>query len=47
MEHIKNEQVYHILQNLSNLEIAYAEYSKSNPDFNKYDTLGDFIFLSP
>lgn len=43
MEHIKNEQVYHILQNLSNLEIAYAEYSKSNPDFNKYDTYLDYF----
>ena len=43
MEYLKNEQVYHILQNLSNLEIAYAEYSKTSPDFRKYDTYLDYF----
>ena len=43
MEYLKNEQVYHILQNLSNLEIAYTEYSKTSPDFRKYDTYLDYF----
>lgn len=37
------EQVYHILQNLSNLEISYLEYSNSPKDFVEYKTYLEFF----
>ena len=37
------EQVYHILQNLNNLEISYLEYSNSPKDFVEYKTYLDFF----
>lgn len=43
MENINSEQVYHILQNLSNLEISYLEYSKSPKDFVEYRTYLDYF----
>ena len=43
MENINSEQVYHILQNLSNLEISYLEYSRSPKDFVEYQTYLDYF----
>ena len=43
MENINSEQVYHILQNLSNLEISYLEYSQSPKDFVEYRTYLDYF----
>lgn len=43
METIDGRQVYNILQNLSDLEISYMEYSKSPKNFVKYQTYLDFF----
>lgn len=43
MEMVDEKQVYHILQNLSDLEISYMEYSKSPKNFVKYQTYLDFF----
>lgn len=43
MEHITREQVYHILQNLSNVEISYTEYSRTRLDYKKYQTYFDYF----
>ena len=36
MNELSIEQTRNILQNLTNLEISYIEYSKSPKDFGKY-----------
>lgn len=43
MSKINGEQVYHILQNLSNLEIAYLDFSQSPKDFIDYSTYIQFF----
>lgn len=43
MEHLDSEQVYRILQNLSNLEISYLEYSKQPKNFVEYTTYIDYF----
>lgn len=43
MEHLDSEQVYRILQNLSNLEISYLEYSNMPKNFVEYKTYIDYF----
>ena len=43
MKLIDGTQVYHILQNLNNLEISFMEYSRSQKNFLKYDTYLEFF----
>lgn len=43
MEHLDSEQVYRILQNLSNLEISYLEYSRLPKNFVEYKTYIDYF----
>lgn len=43
MEIMDNKQVYNILQNLTNLEISYMEYSKFPKDYVKYQTYLDYF----
>lgn len=43
MKIMDGTQVYHILQNLNNLEISFMEYSKSQKNFLKYDTYLEFF----
>lgn len=43
MEITDNRQIYNILQNLSNLEISYLEYSRQPKNFVKYETYLDFF----
>ena len=43
MEIKDSTQIYNILQNLSNLEISYMEYSKQPKDFVKYKVYLDFF----
>ena len=43
MKLIDGTQVYHILQNLNNLEISFMEYSRSQKNFLKYDTYLEYI----
>ena len=38
MEIKGTDQIYHILQNLSNLEMAFLDYSDNNKDFVEYHT---------
>ena len=41
---IKNrDQIYHILQNLSNLEISYVDYSRQEINYNEYHTYFDYF----
>ena len=37
------KQIYHILQNLNNLEISYMEYSKEPKNFVKYETYIEYF----
>ena len=43
MKYISREQIYHILQNLSNLEISYTEYTKEQINYDKYQTYFDYF----
>lgn len=43
MEILDPRQTYNILQNLSNLEISYMEYSKSPKDFVKYESYMEYF----
>ena len=43
MEYITREQIYHVLQNLSNLEISYTEYTKNHIDYQEYQTYFDYF----
>ena len=43
MEHVTREQVYHILQNLSNLEISYTDYTRQKIDYREYQTYFDYF----
>lgn len=43
MEQVTRDQLYHILQNLSNLEISYTEYTKKHIDYSKYQTYFDYF----
>lgn len=43
MEILDPRQTYNILQNLSNLEISYMEYSKSPKDFVKYQSYLEYF----
>ncbi len=43
MEHLDSKQVYRILQNLSNLEISYLEYSNMPKNFVEYKTYIDYF----
>ncbi len=43
MEIMDREQIYHILQNLSNLEISYTDYSKDKIDYDEYQTYFDYF----
>ena len=43
MKLIDGTQVYHILQNLNNLEISFMEYSRSQKNFLKYETYLEFF----
>ena len=43
MEYITREQIYHVLQNLSNLEISYMEYTKDHIDYKEYQTYFDYF----
>lgn len=43
MEIATSEQVYHILQNLNNLELSYLEYSSSPKNFVEYKTYLEFF----
>ncbi|MDD3186781.1 MAG: AraC family transcriptional regulator [Anaerostipes sp.] len=43
MDHIDADQIYHILKNLSDLEISYMEYSYKPKDFVKYTTFLEYF----
>ena len=43
MEHVTREQVYHILQNLSNLEISYTDYTRTHINYEEYQTYFDYF----
>ena len=43
MEHMTKEQIYHVLQNLSNLEISYTEYTRKQIDYQEYQTYFDYF----
>ena len=43
MEIKGTDQIYHILQNLSNLEMAFLDYSDNNKDFVEYHTYIEYF----
>lgn len=43
MKFVDDKQVYHILQNLTNLEISFIEYSKSPKNYNDYKTYEEYF----
>ena len=43
MEIKGTDQIYHILQNLSNLEMAFLDYSNNNKDFVEYHTYIEYF----